>query len=134
MITPEPSPEPAAVWTAIATTDGRTASATACQSGWVVVLLAGTTAGPASGVAVAAADGRVRAPLSARLQVTPAVRVLASSAAPVAVATSAAREVRGRCGGGGAAMGGPPSGGGDICLLYTSPSPRDGLLSRMPSS
>ena len=25
-------------------------------------------------------------------------------------------------------------GGGNICLLYTSPSPRDGLLSRMPSS
>ena len=24
--------------------------------------------------------------------------------------------------------------GGTICLLYTSPSPRDGLLSRMPSS
>ena len=24
--------------------------------------------------------------------------------------------------------------GGDSCLLYTSPSPRDGLLSRMPSS
>ena len=24
--------------------------------------------------------------------------------------------------------------GGYICLLYTSPSPRDGLLSRMPSS
>ena len=24
--------------------------------------------------------------------------------------------------------------GGNICLLYTSPSPRDGLLSRMPSS
>ena len=24
--------------------------------------------------------------------------------------------------------------GTDICLLYTSPSPRDGLLSRMPSS
>ena len=23
---------------------------------------------------------------------------------------------------------------GDVCLLYTSPSPRDGLLSRMPSS
>ena len=23
---------------------------------------------------------------------------------------------------------------GKICLLYTSPSPRDGLLSRMPSS
>ena len=23
---------------------------------------------------------------------------------------------------------------GGICLLYTSPSPRDGLLSRMPSS
>ena len=23
---------------------------------------------------------------------------------------------------------------GQICLLYTSPSPRDGLLSRMPSS
>src|SRR5665647_2080409 len=46
MITPEPSPEPAAVWTAIATTDGRTASATACQSGWVVVLLAGTTTQP----------------------------------------------------------------------------------------
>ena len=23
---------------------------------------------------------------------------------------------------------------GDGCLLYTSPSPRDGLLSRMPSS
>ena len=22
----------------------------------------------------------------------------------------------------------------DVCLLYTSPSPRDGLLSRMPSS
>src|SRR5450756_33302 len=95
MITPEPSPEPAAVWTAIATTDGRAASATACQSGWVVVLLAGTTAGPASGVAIGAADGRVRVPLSARLQVTPAVRVLASNAAPVAVATSATREVRG---------------------------------------
>ena len=31
-----------------------------------------------------------------------------------------------------------PSGGGSVsnyfCLLYTSPSPRDGLLSRMPSS
>ena len=26
------------------------------------------------------------------------------------------------------------SGQVDICLLYTSPSPRDGLLSRMPSS
>ena len=26
------------------------------------------------------------------------------------------------------------SGGVYICLLYTSPSPRDGLLSRMPSS
>ena len=25
-------------------------------------------------------------------------------------------------------------GQGHICLLYTSPSPRDGLLSRMPSS
>ena len=24
--------------------------------------------------------------------------------------------------------------GADTCLLYTSPSPRDGLLSRMPSS
>ena len=24
--------------------------------------------------------------------------------------------------------------GGNVCLLYTSPSPRDGLLSRMPSS
>ena len=24
--------------------------------------------------------------------------------------------------------------GGNACLLYTSPSPRDGLLSRMPSS
>ena len=24
--------------------------------------------------------------------------------------------------------------GSDTCLLYTSPSPRDGLLSRMPSS
>ena len=24
--------------------------------------------------------------------------------------------------------------GGKTCLLYTSPSPRDGLLSRMPSS
>ena len=23
---------------------------------------------------------------------------------------------------------------GSVCLLYTSPSPRDGLLSRMPSS
>ena len=26
------------------------------------------------------------------------------------------------------------SGSLDVCLLYTSPSPRDGLLSRMPSS
>ena len=26
------------------------------------------------------------------------------------------------------------SGHTDVCLLYTSPSPRDGLLSRMPSS
>ena len=25
-------------------------------------------------------------------------------------------------------------GEGELCLLYTSPSPRDGLLSRMPSS
>ena len=24
--------------------------------------------------------------------------------------------------------------GSNVCLLYTSPSPRDGLLSRMPSS
>ena len=29
---------------------------------------------------------------------------------------------------------GLPVVGGDFCLLYTSPSPRDGLLSRMPSS
>ena len=30
---------------------------------------------------------------------------------------------------------GPPAmSGGNACLLYTSPSPRDGLLSRMPSS
>ena len=29
---------------------------------------------------------------------------------------------------------GPHIGAGDACLLYTSPSPRDGLLSRMPSS
>ena len=36
----------------------------------------------------------------------------------------------------GMAVGGPVGGvvGGVICLLYTSPSPRDGLLSRMPSS
>ena len=27
-----------------------------------------------------------------------------------------------------------PSGASTGCLLYTSPSPRDGLLSRMPSS
>ena len=27
-----------------------------------------------------------------------------------------------------------PAKGGRTCLLYTSPSPRDGLLSRMPSS
>ena len=26
------------------------------------------------------------------------------------------------------------TGYGECCLLYTSPSPRDGLLSRMPSS
>ena len=30
--------------------------------------------------------------------------------------------------------GGLTGGWGTICLLYTSPSPRDGLLSRMPSS
>ena len=29
---------------------------------------------------------------------------------------------------------GVPSAGSSSCLLYTSPSPRDGLLSRMPSS
>ena len=28
----------------------------------------------------------------------------------------------------------PPAAGLHTCLLYTSPSPRDGLLSRMPSS
>ena len=28
----------------------------------------------------------------------------------------------------------PKIGKGQACLLYTSPSPRDGLLSRMPSS
>ena len=28
----------------------------------------------------------------------------------------------------------PKSEGMEVCLLYTSPSPRDGLLSRMPSS
>ena len=27
-----------------------------------------------------------------------------------------------------------PNAEGMVCLLYTSPSPRDGLLSRMPSS
>ena len=27
-----------------------------------------------------------------------------------------------------------PNGAGKSCLLYTSPSPRDGLLSRLPSS
>ena len=29
---------------------------------------------------------------------------------------------------------GGPDGEAGACLLYTSPSPRDGLLSRMPSS
>ena len=44
------------------------------------------------------------------------------------------------CGGGGGGGGGASDGGGygttptNTCLLYTSPSPRDGLLSRMPSS
>ena len=28
----------------------------------------------------------------------------------------------------------PPAGTGNVCLLYTSPSPRDATLSRMPSS
>src|SRR5664279_2583589 len=32
------------------------------------------------------------------------------------------------------AWGNGTNGSGDTCLLYTSPSPRDGLLSRMPSS
>ena len=32
------------------------------------------------------------------------------------------------------AIGTPSSGYFIVCLLYTSPSPRDGLLSRMPSS
>ena len=43
---------------------------------------------------------------------------------------------RGRPGGPSGAYGGRPGGrpGGYPCLLYTSPSPRDGLLSRMPSS
>ena len=37
--------------------------------------------------------------------------------------------------GGGRSPFGRTQGGGDMnCLLYTSPSPRDGLLSRMPSS
>ena len=31
-------------------------------------------------------------------------------------------------------LGAPVFRPGKICLLYTSPSPRDGLLSRMPSS
>ena len=35
---------------------------------------------------------------------------------------------------GNAYMGGPVNPGAIFCLLYTSPSPRDGLLSRMPSS
>ena len=34
----------------------------------------------------------------------------------------------------GAGDGGGAGGGRTVCLLYTSPSPRDGLLSRMPSS
>src|SRR5680860_793648 len=33
-----------------------------------------------------------------------------------------------------AAVAGDGLGEGPVCLLYTSPSPRDGLLSRMPSS
>ena len=31
-------------------------------------------------------------------------------------------------------LGVSPASATEICLLYTSPSPRDGLLSRMPSS
>ena len=31
-------------------------------------------------------------------------------------------------------VGGVPGGDGEVCLLYTSPSPRDATLSRMPSS
>ena len=34
----------------------------------------------------------------------------------------------------GAAQGGMCAALANVCLLYTSPSPRDGLLSRMPSS
>ena len=33
-----------------------------------------------------------------------------------------------------AVTGGVADEGVEVCLLYTSPSPRDGLLSRMPSS
>ena len=36
--------------------------------------------------------------------------------------------------GGARALGAALASGLSICLLYTSPSPRDGLLSRMPSS
>ena len=33
-----------------------------------------------------------------------------------------------------ATLNGKVVGAANVCLLYTSPSPRDGLLSRMPSS
>src|SRR5665647_1519572 len=42
--------------------------------------------------------------------------------------------VLGPCGGGVPGVGATVAGDVHPCLLYTSPSPRDGLLSRMPSS
>ena len=56
---------------------------------------------------------------------------------PISVDTAVVCPV---CTGSGSADGSQPvqcstcHGQGDVCLLYTSPSPRDGLLSRMPSS
>ena len=68
---------------------------------------------------------------------------LVSTLAKVAVGAMVAKGVSGamRGGGGGGGLGGllggltgGAGGGGGLCLLYTSPSPRDKRQSRMPSS
>ena len=66
---------------------------------------------------------RVASPRPVTIVETPAIEALVTSGSIVIAA-----------GGGGVPVVSTDTGLRGVCLLYTSPSPRDGLLSRMPSS
>ena len=117
----------------VMTTRGRRRKATTravATRAVVMVTVMMTRVARAFGASVTSVTPTVNSRDPARFGVVPSGRSGAASATFVANATvNASATPR-------LVVFGGSGGGGDVndCLLYTSPSPRDGLLSRMPSS